>query len=263
MKLLKVGDKEKKYEHIIYFPNVTTGYYTDLDWLHSLRIDPNATFTRQDPLTGINGSSSLSGARYAIEANRDNNCSYDVRPTTSAYGSLAYTGSYGNSDTTNKLPYLGLVNRTYDSKHIYQSDKNINLSVGKKTLVKNTKDTLLEGAAILGALDENRIQWKPKFKTFNNGIATNYDVKVKLVVGTFDVNDTITSGSVVCKNENQTEDYLVTSGGTCSFDFKMPKDGIVFAKWWPADASIYSGGNWEITLDIPSCYQYTRTESES
>lgn len=82
-------------------------------------------------------------------------------------------------------------------------------------------------------------------------------------MGTFAEQDTITTGTVVCKNDGQTEDYLVTSGGSCSYNFKMTKDGIVFAKWWPDDDAILAAGNWEIDLDIPNCKQWTRIESES
>ena len=264
IKLLEVDGKTKDYEHIIFFDNETLGRFTDVDWLYTLRTDPNASWTRQDPLLGSGGTGTLTGARYSIEGNKNLNPSFiDVRPFSNTYGSTAWTGSYGNADTTSLLPYLGVVNQDYDAKHIYQTNQKNSITVGKKTISKNTYDTLLEGMPVLAALDKNTVKWQPKFKTYNNGIETDYNVKVKLVVGTFAEQDTITTGTVVCKNDDQTEDYLVTSGGSCSYNFKMTKDGIVFAKWWPDDDAILAAGNWEIDLDIPNCKQWTRIESES
>ncbi|MBP3201550.1 MAG: hypothetical protein J6M39_07895 [Lachnospiraceae bacterium] len=124
-----------------------------------------------------------------------------------ADGVVLQTGS-----TQIKLLEVDGKTKDYDAKHIYQTNQKNSIAVGKKTISKNTYDTLLEGMPVLAALDKDTVKWQSKFKTYNNGIETDYNVKVKLVVGTFAELDTITTGTVVCKNDGQTEDYLVTSG---------------------------------------------------
>ena len=38
----------------------------------------------------------------------------------------------------------------------------------------------------------------------------------------------------------------------------MTKDGIVFAKWWPATESIKNASTWEIDLILEDCNTYGR-----
>ena len=55
-----------------------------------------------------------------------------------------------------------------------------------------------------------------------------------------------------------TAEPITTTGKTCKIKFKMPSEGIIYVKWWPADASIEST-NWEATLDLTQCGTYKRT----
>ena len=72
----------------------------------------------------------------------------------------------------------------------------------------------------------------------------NEEDKVEILSGVFD--------------GKTTAEPITTTGKTCKIKFKMPSEGIIYAKWWPADASIEST-NWEATLDLTQCGTYKRT----
>lgn len=254
--LRSVSGKTTSYDHILHFNSKTLKYLSDVDWLNTLGTDADTTLTR-DGMAKASGAS-VSGFRASIEANRDtrSGSTNDVRPGTSTITS-GYSGLYGGTDTT-KMVSVGLIPTTYTSDKIYQDDKYINVMDNNKSYSTTDYDNLLHGLAILGAEEDSTIEWKPKFKTYNNGTAVDYDVKVELVVGTFGEGNATNAGAVVCKGKTQTEDYLKTVGGTCTFNFEMPKSGIVYAKWWPADDAIKNANTWEIDLLLNECNTYER-----
>ena len=259
LKDVSIAGKNYKtdYDHILHFNSKTLKYLSDLDWLNTFGTDGDNTFTR-DSLAKASGAST-SGFRASIEVNRAHQPlegHTDVRPGVSTITS-GYSGLYGATDST-KMVSIGLLSTTYTSDKIYQDDKYITVMDNNKEYKTNNHDNLLAGMALLGAEEDSKITWEPKFKTYNNGTETNYEVKVELVVGNFAEGSTTTTGSVVCKNKDQTTDYLTTTNRTCKFDFEMPKSGIVYVKWWPADDSIKNADTWEIDLLLDECNSYER-----
>ena len=257
VKLNSVGGKTTSYEHILHYNTQTLKYLSDKDWLNTFGTDGDTILTRES-LKSATGAS-ISGFRGSIEANKamaliDNKA--DVRPGYSTVTS-GYSGLYGGTDNT-KMISVGLIPTSYASNHIYQNDEYINVSDNNKEYKTTTYDNLLVGLPLLGAEEDAKITWEPKFKTYNNGVEADYEVNVELVVGQFGEGNTITSSTTVCKNQNQTNDYLTTTDGTCKFDFDMPKSGIVYAKWWPATESIKNASTWEIDLILEDCNTYGR-----
>ena len=249
IELNKVNNKTYDFEHILNWENYIWPQVTDTDWTKSLRAMDTTTYTRKYVLTNATKSSKWSGKTVSSRANntrREASVTYGSIPTTnfSAY----YSGNYGADDNT-AFVGVGLVNHTYDSEHIYQSDTKFTETVGKSEF-KADKLSLIKGLPLLASKMDDKITIELEFdNAYRNGTAvTNMDCDVFLSLVPFGEGSTVTDETkrIRCDGQDADKDYMTTTNNKIKLEWTMPEDGIVYIKWRPHDTT----GTWQVDLDL-------------
>ena len=244
-----VGDKTLEYEHILNWDNYTWPQVTDTDWTRSVRKMDSSSYTCEWMLSNATKTGYWTGQTTSI-------VSTGKRTTQSmTYGSMHdnafsgyYSGAYGTTDTE---PFVGvgLVNKIYDSEHIYQSDTKFKSTVGSRTVEANQVN-LYNGLPLLAAAKNEKITIDLEFDNgYRDGVSeTDMEVDVFLAMEPFDVEGDVLDESkrIRCEGYPTTDDYFTTDERKLKLKWEMPSDGIVYIKWRPNDTT----GSWQVDLNL-------------
>ena len=249
IQLLPVDGQLYEYEHILTWQNYDFPQLTDPDWLGHLRYIENAAITREQVLQVASKSS-----RW--HANSTSNQSMDHR--SSAQASYAqttpktfnayYSGEDGRTDTT-AFVGVGIINRTYDSEHIYQSSTEFTDTVdGRDLKVGNLN--LIQGFPILAAKEGDKITLELEFDNlYKNGVLQSVmEQDVYLSTIPFGSGATLTDETkrIKCDGQPTGQNYMTTTDNKIKLVFEMNETSIVYLKWKPHNDS----GNWSCDLNL-------------
>lgn len=258
--LNSVNDVKISYPHIIHYKKIDNMRFCDEDWTHHLSENP--ILTRND--LSYDDPDGFVGKWGGTEYNSRTSENPTAKPQSNVNG---LRRAYESDSDSAKIPTIGLIGRAYDSSHIYQTSTKFKQVLDTKTYTSNEIPKLLDGFICFAANKDDEVMWKPKFKNTMYGddiltIAANeYELNVCLSTSPF--GDENSSSDIIPLIINKglpneaTVDYLETNNRTCTLNFKMPKDGIVYCKWWPSDSSI-KNKYWQADLDVENSKTYTR-----
>ena len=259
--LKPVSNKIYEFEHVLNWENYTWPQVTDVDWTKSLRTmevpsGATPTYTRKWLLTNATKNGKWSGQTSSGKVNntrRNGEIQYGSVPITNF--SSYWSGNYNVDDNTSFVG-VGLVNKTYDSEHIYQSDKTFSDTVGQKDYSAN-KVSLIGGMPLLAANIDDIVTIDLEFDNgYRNGTAVsdmNCDVFLSLVPFGTGSNVSDATKRIKCKNQPDGQDYMRTTNNKIQLEWTMPEDGIVYIKWRPSDTT----GTWQVDLDLKKNPTYT------
>ncbi len=255
IKLNELDGKSIIDKHLLTYDNLQFDNFTDVDWLHTLNIGASTTPIANDWINVA----SKTGDMHITEDCYNNDTKLPKGDNQNYGRVLTKTiDNYyaGDTSNTSKIRSIGMLNKIYKADKILQISEPINITIGTNDYKTPEHLNLMNGLPVLyGEVNKyHKIKWKPVFKTYNNDIEVDYDVNVALIQGdVWKSGQTKGTSAVICKNDGQTNDYLTTSDGTCTFDFTVPGTGIIYAKWWPADDAILNANNWMIEIDLTNC----------
>ena len=207
---------------------------------------------------------------------------------TSKYGSGAYTAARIMTTTTTKdvasvamslnhivdtnvvYPSIGMLKNDVSASNIMLTSDTYNVEYANRKL--SISDVpLYEGLPLLAAAKATTIEWSPRFvkgKAKSSGAwidSSATRAKLLLSIGPF--TNKIDSSNII----NGSSDIGTTSDGgilckICVQDtdeptkvtFKMPTDGVVYAKWVP-DTSDYESASWYQPIDLTQSNTYIAT----
>ena len=235
------------YKHIVtWTENFTDIRLADSTWLKHLTTNPYYNASNY-PTSG--SGMSVSGSYYVVEGH--------TTKSNSGQNRSGSTSNYKGDNTTSisrSIPVIGLLSKSYKYDTIYQHNDKIKVEIGKDVFESADIPVLSDGFPLLAAKKDEEITWEPRF--YN----TTSDIYLRLCVNEFNATDGLKSSNTVrCKDldnksaSGENNDYFVVKSGSSKVRWKMPKDGIVYAKW---KYNTSSTGNYEIRLDIPNCNTY-------
>ena len=193
-------------------------------------------------------------------------------PTTPS-GGASTTLTFSHSTTTSKtFPSIGMLKYDKQSKNITQFKDPVYWEASTSTKGTVTDLRLVRGMMLLAAPKDATIKWSPRFTKgkvydstnkkwvdssvtrvklfFSLATFSNKLVSTDLVQATSDVGTTV-DGGVLCNV------CINSSDKATEVTFKMPKDGLVYAKWVP-DTSDYDTAKWIQPVDVSQSSTYTQ-----
>ena len=254
--LLSENNETTDYKHILNWDNYTWPQLTDTSWTRSLRKMSGSTYTCQWMLSNATKDGKWSGGTTSKR-------SENKRTTaTVVYGDMGYlnvsgysSGDQGVSDT-NPFVGVGLVNKTYDSAHIRQSDKIFSENVDNKEVVGEYLN-LCNGLPLLAASKDQKVTIELEFDNgYRDGVAEpNMEVDVFLALEYFGTQGYVSDETkrIHCEGEPADWDYRTTVNRKLKLKWTMPADGIVYLKYKPNDTS----GNWQVDYNLSKNPTYT------
>ncbi len=261
IELKEVDDKIYEYEHILNWDNYTWPQVTDTDWTKSLRTmevpsGTTATYIRQYLLSQATKVGKWAGSTVSVHCygqRANTNTTHGSIPVTNFSG--YYSGDYGTSDITSFVG-VGLVNETYDSEHIYQSNTVFSDSSSKNEY-KGKKLSLIQGLPLLAANIGEKITIDLEFDNgYRNKVAeSDMEVDVFLSLEPFKAGNTVDDNSkrIKCDGQPTTQDCMTTTDGKVTLNWTMPENGIVYIKWRPHNTT----GTWQVDLNLEKNPTYT------
>ena len=163
--------------------------------------------------------------------------------------------TYTNDDIANEvLPSIGyLGSLSADSIKQFQNPQSYTFN--KKSVAVNPVK-LQEGLPLFYATKDTEITWSVNFKkgkTLSSGtwIDSTHNARLALSLGSFTNKDLASQVISISKDNGASyADYQICEiEKDTKIKFKMPNDGIVYAKWWD-DSANYDTSSWIQTLDI-------------
>lgn len=256
VELKYIDNKTKEYEHILHFNNLNGIRLCDKDWTHHLTANP--TLTR-----GNLTQSSYSGSWSGNEGNSTQDGATAMAQT--AVGGI-YKDAYGSNASTEKIPTVGLLSTEYESIKIRQDSRSFKQTVDKTDYIIYQMPTLRDGFLCFAAKKDDTIIWKPVFgNMLVDGAAQDFEVAVMLATSPFGEGTDFTENTDIewkVQDETgaeQTHNIMYTgTTKTCTFKFVMPRDSVIYCKWWPRDDNIRNNKNWKVDLDLTQCKTYER-----
>ncbi len=244
-----VDNETLEYEHILNWDNYTWPQVTDIDWSKSLRKMDGSSYTCEWMLREALKNGSWGGQTTSVV------CQGARTTQTMWFGQMQdlslsgyYSGSYGNQDNESFVG-VGLVNKIYDSEHIYQSDTKFASTIGTQ-IIEAKQVNLYNGLPLLSAAKDERITIDLEFDNgYRDAVAeTDMEVDVFLAMEPFDVEADVSDENkrIRCEGYPTTDDYFTTSEGKIKLRWEMPSNGIVYIKWRPNDTT----GSWQVDLNL-------------
>ena len=191
--------------------------------------------------------------------------------TDPSQGSSTNTSFTHETKDAKKYPSIGMLKSNRSASAIYQTADSIPYEY--KTTKGELKDVKLNvGFPLLAAPKDAEIKWSPRFTTCKAWDATNKKwidgtaTRVKLLFSVGEFSDKIASTNLIAADSplGKTTDggvlcniCKVSSDQATEVTFKMPKDGIVYAKWVP-NTSNYTTTNWTQPIDLTQSNTYTQ-----
>lgn len=171
----------------------------------------------------------------------------------------AYKG-YQTDSYTAATPVIGLLSNSYEAKNIYQKKDKFSEIVDNKTYESSSIPLLPDGFPLFAARKGDEIIWEPVFINSKKGTTSgSTDIALYLSVGPMGSESGLKdSNSTRIKDADGNEKFIIKNNKG-KITFEMPADGVVYAKW--RHEPVYSG-NWEITLDLQQCGEYSRKQGD-
>ena len=235
-------------------------YSGDSEWWVS-----NPNFTKTFMKHSKNGNKAATILTKVTKTNNISSIAIAFDNAGSNYGKSRYNVSADYTTPNNDIiPSIGMFKEAKKAKNIYFTSEEVKYKTGNTTTTL-AETTLEKGFPLFYAETDTEIEWKPRFTsgqkwdtTNNKWVAADWTrVKLLLAVGTF--SDKIASTDIIKATSatGTTTDggVLCTIGTNESVKFKMPKNGVVYAKWVPDTAS-YDTDKWLQPLQVSLCGSY-------
>ena len=163
-----------------------------------------------------------------------------------------------------KLPSCGMLGNL-SASYIFLTNDNVTYEFDKKNYTANPYN-ITQGYPLFYATQDTEVTWEPIFSTVS-GTGLNSSEEVSVVLAYTHFENGIECGNKYITKPNDTSStnmIWTTTGKTVRIKFKMPDDGWVVAKWWPASKSATDAlsSNWYITLDNKQSSSVTFTLSK-
>ena len=238
------------YEHIGNFRNDSSWEVCLPSWQNTFLTSPNTTLDSASIKAGAT-QNSLGGYVKDWVAGR----TYEVWMPQNLNGAFLNSNTVSGSELHVPFPSIGMAGNL-SGFYIQQTKDKINYEFNKKDYTTNPY-MLYEGFPLFYATEETEVTWEPVFNDVYGdsalGLSTNEELKIVLAYKTF-------GNGIDCNNcyitregdTSATNMIWTTNNKTAKIKFKMPADGWVVAKWWPASLTPeQAAGNsfWYATLD--------------
>ena len=237
--------KTLSYEHIITYDVLNDISVCDPYWTRTL-VSSNKVTASSMVLD------SFSGKWSGVETNLSNGTAQYIKDVDGKY-----RGDFGSDYETTNIPTVGLLSSKYSTSNIMQFDSTVLLD--NNNIISSLKDIpVVSGLCLLDGKDGQEITWSPVFKNFKfNGAEVSEPINMQLSMEpwTNSVQSTTNLINVSVDGGSEIQTISVNPGDICKLNWVMPKDGVVYAKWWPANADTLNG-KWSIDLDISNCRTY-------
>ena len=280
--LNKVDDETTAYNHIINYNNNTYDYFSDIDWIKTFTTITDNSLTRETQLQELSKFGMYSNLEFWNQNHLSRTDETDPRLEQDYMGirvhdaqslhdiisgdawsgredtsTMWHWGDYDLTDTTT-IVSLGLIPKTYDGEHVYQTSTKFSQTVDNTQFTSNLLN-LYNGFIVMAAKEGDTIEWNPVFiDTYSNGTATDFELNIQLAIEQFGEGNTVSSNDkYILVNGQTTAAPISTTDKKCKINFTMPTNGIVYMKWWPTSTTIQST-NWEAALDLTQCGTYVR-----
>ena len=247
--LLPVNNKIYEYEHILNWATYSYPQLTDTDWTNTLRYIESNRITRNQALSNAAKSSQWCGftcSQRSVDSRTVGNITYGQ--TREKVFDGYYSGANGSADS-NAFVGVGIINRTYDSEHIYQSSTEFTDTVDGRDL-KAGNLNLIQGFPILAAKEGEKITLELEFDNlYKNGVLQSVmEQDVYLSTIPFGSGATLTDETkrIKCDKQPTGQNYMTTTDNKIKLVFEMNETSIVYLKWKPHNDS----GNWSCDLNL-------------
>ena len=252
----QVATSDREYEHIIAYDGTDSWCVSEPSFTKTVRSHSSSSVT-----SNIMSSVSKDATGSVTCMRQDNDGSWQ--------GSSLST-SYAHSTVNSvKYPSIGMLSSDKAANTILQTLDDISYEyANKKGKLQDVK--LHVGLPVLAAAKDSTIKWSPRFtlgKTWSSTESKWVDstaTRVKLLLSVGEFSDKIastniiaaespvgktTDGGVLCNICKEAKDVAT------EISFKMPKDGVVYAKWVP-DTGSYDSDDWIQPLDLSKSGTY-------
>ena len=258
------------YEHILSWSDSNWSVWNQ-SFNKTLRTSSYQTLTRAQVFNNASVSGDISGTEwFHSKPNPELLTDYTDKWFLTVWVQRSPTQAYEIS--TSKWKTAGLVSDSLASSRIKQSTSRI-ASYGSKNYDLNLN--LCQGLPICVAKEGETISWKPVFSdvtcasSASSYITTNGKINILLSTEPFGARGAIDSKYIIKTLDMEsgavTTNYTTTPEGslTTTLKFNMPKDGVVYAIWWPTCTSSTYRDNydWQVKLDIANSNTFDRTVS--
>ena len=239
-----------EYEHVIHYGNLNNIHCADPDWINTLN--------NSGKVVGSNFVKIKTAGQWAGMCGAD---AHNVNEMTSIRNfSNYYLGGYGSDTMDTNIPTVGLINKSFSSSDLYQFDELMSLTIGGANYSVNPL-SLCQGFCLLGAENDAKITWKPRFTNLFDDSKAAIDTKINIQFSTKPFCGTTTSSDAIVKvsvnGSALTDIATVEADNDLNIEWTMPQSGFIYITWWPEDATIKSA-NWSIDLDLANCNTYKK-----
>ena len=247
-----VNNRQYDFEHILNWDNYNQDQVSDVNWNHTLNVmDGNNSSARI--WKNVLDQCTKRGTWWCTTTS---NKSKDKRTLANImWGNKtpaniqSYWSGARKDENSKYFVAVGLLDASYDSWHIYQSDTTFKDEYGGMSF-ESRKLSLLEGLPLLASKVDDKINIELEFdNAYRNGTAvTNMDCDVFLSLVPFGEGSTVTDETkrIRCDGQDADKDYMTTTNNKIKLEWTMPEDGIVYIKWRPHDTT----GTWQVDLDF-------------
>ena len=247
------------YDHIIQYDKASEWWLSNQSFTKTLMRHPSNTFKSSSLLNSATKISYIYNTSTYWNKNE-----YDSDMKIRAKS--RYSISSPIFETTNDiiLPSIGMLSSTTAAGSIYLTKDDIYYDDGGTTK-KIESGTLEKGFPLLYAKKDATIKWLPKFptglswSTAQNKWVTSSVTRAKLMLSIGEFTNKFESSNIIDGNSaaGKTTDggLLCNINENTEITFKMPRDGVVYAKWVP-DTGSYDSDYWIQPLDLTSCNTY-------
>ena len=246
--------KTTVYDHIIQYSGDNEWWVSNQKFTKTFMKHSKNGNKASNLLSKVNKNVNIASLAYAFESGQN--------PYSKRRYSISVEYTTPNNDI---IPSVGMFSAVKKAKNIYLTSEEVSYEE-KNTSKTLTNKTLEKGFPLFWAEKDIEINWSPKFtvgKTYGSTGWTNSTAsRVKLMLSIGEFSDKIASTNLIdaTSASGKTTDggVLCTIGTNELVTFKMPKDGIVYAKWVP-DVSNYDSTRWIQPLSLKECSTYTET----
>ena len=253
----EIETSDRTYQHIIQYNGTTSWCVSEPSFTKTVRTHTASNVT-SNIMSSVSKTASGSVTCYAGDTR---NGIYQGSST-----SISYTHT---TQSAVKYPSVGMLSSDKAANTILQTLDDISYEyANKKGKLQDIK--LHVGLPILAAAKDSTIKWSPRFtqgKAWSSAQQKWVDstaTRVKLLLSVGEFTDKIASTNII---EAESPVGKTTDGGVlCNIckqasdvateiSFKMPKDGVVYAKWVP-DTGSYDSDNWIQPINLSQSNTY-------
>lgn len=269
--------KTKELEHIVQWNKNTEWCVSNPTFLKTFRKNSNNTKKASELLTSCSVSGRMDMLGALVTAGLPTGYNYTTKqfdltetPAGTTYKEFLcmQEGTQIATSTSDNqiIPSIGMLQNNQAASKIKQHNKILKYSFDNYKFDIG-KPTLEQGYQLLAATKFSKIKWLPVFnnKYFWDSSASTpayktdntKPINVMFSLGPFTDKNTPSTLIKVTQNGSAEKDYATIIGAsTDEIEFKMPEDGIVYVKWWPAIDDSSLNKDWRVTLDNVASKEY-------